>query len=263
MTDKSPFDDLFPDAAGNPMKAAQQNMRASRPKRFYKTVGLEEKDGAFALTLDGRVARTPSREPLVLPTRAAGEAIAAEWEAQKDEIDPMAMPLTRLVNAAIDGVRGREQAVIDDLVKYAGSDLLCYRAGEPERLVALQSNHWDPVLEWADEALGARFILAQGVMFAAQPDTAVAAIRRAVEAHASCYTLAALHSMTTLSGSVLLALAVADGRLGVEEAWAAAHVDEDFQISVWGTDDEALERRAARKREFDAAARLFSACASA
>ena len=253
--------DCFPEPGEtppDPVRAAQAAMRPGLPKRFYARAGLAEREGAYVLTLDDRPARTPARNPLAVTSRALGEALAAEWEAQGSAIDPATMPLTRLVNSAIDGVATQREAVVEDIARYAGSDLVHYRAGEPERLVREQGAAWDPVLDWAHAALGARFVLSEGVMHVAQPEAAVAAVRARVGAVASPFALAALHAMTTLTGSVLIALAQAAGRLRVDEAWAAAHVDERFQESVWGEDEQALARRAARRAEFEAAARLYA-----
>src|SRR5437762_1836297 len=141
------------------MEAARRGMRPALPKRFYKGAGVEEKDGGFALLLDGKTARTPARKPLTLPTRALAEAIAAEWAAQASEIDPAKMPLSRLANLAIDRVAEEAAPIREEIVRYASSDHVLYRAGEPEGLVALQAEHWDPILEWAHRALGASFIL--------------------------------------------------------------------------------------------------------
>ncbi|MFC7398755.1 ATP12 family chaperone protein [Chelatococcus sp. GCM10030263] len=229
-------------------------MNTELPKRFYKTVTVEAHPEGFAIMLDGRSARTPGRKPLVVPTRALAEAVAGEWSAQEGAIDPARMPLTRLANTALDGVGEAVAAVSGEVAKYAASDLLCYRAGHPDKLVARQNTLWDPVLGWAQEALGARFILAEGVIFVEQPEPAVEAIRQRIAGYSSPFALAALHIMTTLTGSVLLALAVADGRLTPEDAWTAAHVDEDVQIEFWGEDAEATARRQARWRDFAAAA---------
>lgn len=259
---KTPRHDWFPLEDGeerpDPVRLAQQQARPPLPKRFYKEAGVAERDGGFALVLDGRPARTPAKQFLAVPSRPAAEALAAEWNAQAEVLDPAAMPLTRLVNSALDGVAADPEAVRADLLRYAGSDLLCYRAGDPARLVERQSTAWDPVLDWAHDDLGARFILAEGVMFAEQPERALDAVARALAGVGSPLALAALHSMTSLTGSVLLALAVARGRLSAAQAWAAAHVDEDYQAELWGIDDEAMERRAARWREMEAAAALFA-----
>ena len=242
----------------DPRKAAQGAMRPAPAKRFFETAASEERDGVFVLTLDGRPARTPARRPVAVPTRALGDALAAEWQAQETVIDPAAMPVTRLVNSAIDGVADGMQEVAEDIVRYAGSDLVVYRAGEPERLAAEQAASWDPILAWADDALGARLTLGEGITFVAQPEAALSALRARVAQETSPFGLAALHVMTTLTGSALIALAHAEGRLTAAEAWAAAHVDERFQERVWGEDEAALQRRAAREADFRAASRVYA-----
>ncbi len=239
------------------MRAAQAGMKPTLPKRFYKEAGVEERDGLFLLTLDGRTARTPGKQILAVPTRGLAEALAEEWQGQGGEIDPSTMPITRIVNSAIDGVASRQAEVIDDLVRYAGSDLVYYRAGEPERLARSQDEAWSPVLDWARDAHGARFALGEGVMHVAQPEEAIAAIRGAIEQIRSPFALAALHVMTTLSGSVLIALAHAAQRMDMEQAWAAAHVDELYQEGVWGEDYEAMERRRRREADFRAASTVY------
>ena len=242
----------------DPRKAAQGAMRPAPAKRFFETAASEERDGVFVLTLDGRPARTPARRPVAVPTRALGDALAAEWQAQETVIDPAAMPVTRLVNSAIDGVADGMQEVAEDIVRYAGSDLVVYRAGEPERLAAEQAASWDPILAWADDALGARLTLGEGITFVAQPEAALSALRARVAQETSPFGLAALHVMTTLTGSALIALAHAEGRLTAAEAWAAAHVDERFQERVWGEDEAALQRRTAREADFRAASRVYA-----
>ena len=227
-------------------------------KRFYKDVAIEDRSGEGAgLLLDGKHVRTPGKAPLRLPTRALAEAVAEEWRAQGERIDPSTMPLTKLANSAIDGVAGREQAVIDDIVAHAGSDLLCYRAQGPEALVEVQATHWDPVLAWAKTVLGAPLFLAEGVVHVAQPPASLDRLKQTL-AGRDAFSLAALHVMTALTGSALLALAVAARRLTPEEAWAASHFDEDWQISQWGEDAEAAERRKNRWRDFEAAAKTLA-----
>ncbi len=244
------MDDLDKAAAGAPREATLS-------KRFYKSVAVADEGGGFALLLDGKPVRTPGKAPLVLPTRALAEAVAEEWRAQGERIDPANMPLTKLANSAIDGVSGREQAVIDDIMAYAGSDLLCYRADGPRGLIEAQREGWDPVLAWAKSALGAPLKLAEGIVHVAQPQASLDRFKDRLMGR-DPFSLAALHVMTALSGSALLALAVAEARMTPEEAWQAAHVDEDWQIGQWGEDAEAAARRAARWRDFAAAARLFS-----
>jgi len=247
-----------PDEKSNPMKAAQRAMRPAVPKRFYKNASVEEKNGGYALLLDGKTARTPARQPLVLPTRALADAVAKEWAVQGSEIDPAKMPLTRLANFAIDRATQEAAAIREEIIRYAASDHVLYRAGEPEGLVALQATHWDPILEWAHRSLGARFILAEGVNFVAQPDAAVAAARAEVENWPPPFALAALASLTSLAGSALIALALARGRLSAVEAWNAAHVEEDWNLRQWGEDAEAVERRTLRFAEFEAAAKMLA-----
>jgi len=241
------------------VRLTQVAMRAPQIKRFYRTAAIGEVEGGYALLLDGRGARTPAKNKLVAPTRAIAEAIAAEWAGQGAVVDPTSMPVTRLANSALDGVAKTLAETRADIVSYAGADLLCYRAETPEALVAMQAAAFDPVLAWAEEALGVRFILSAGVMHVAQPERATAAVRAAVEAYESPFAVAALHGLTSLSGSVLLALAVARGAWSAGDAWRLAHVDEDFQIRRWGEDDEAMARRAARWVEFEAAARVARA----
>ncbi len=165
------------------------------------------------------------------------------------------MPLTRLANAVIDAVSETPQPVADEIAKYLGTDLLCYRADAPAKLVEKQSQAWDPVLAWAQEQFGARFVLAQGVVYVPQPHEVVAAAREAIPTEP--WRLGAMSSITTLTGSGLLALAIAHGALDADAAWAAAHVDEDWQMSQWGRDELALKRRAYRRSEFDAAAMVL------
>ncbi len=194
----------------------------------------------------------------MLPTEALAGAVAAEWGAQVTSIDPATMPLTRLANTAIDGVATRIEAVADDLCAYAQTDLLAYRAAEPDRLVTAQAKAWDPVLDWAYETFGAKLILSEGVMHVTQPPQAIQALTEAVRRVDDPFRLAALHTLTTLTGSLILALAVLHGRLDPGAAWEAAHVDETYQADVWGRDEEAEARLAVRRAEFDAAAKTIS-----
>ena len=241
-------------AQPDPMRAARGHAKPALPRRFYTEAGFSEGADGFRLTLDGRPANTPARNPLRLPSRALAEKVAAEWAAQETSIDPARMPLTRLANTAIDGVAPRHAAVVADLCAYAGTDLVAYRAGDPERLVTAQAAAWDPVLAWARDAFGARVILSEGVMHVEQPPDTVRALSDAVAAVTDPFALTGLHTLTTLTGSLLIALAVLRGHLTPEEAWAAAHVDETYQAEVWGRDEEAEARLTARRLEFDAAA---------
>jgi chaperone required for assembly of F1-ATPase len=243
----------------DPVRRAQIQMKTPLPRRFYETVSVVPADNGFAVHLDGKPVRTPGRALLALPSEKAAALVAGEVEAQKEFIDPVTMPVLRLVNTAIDGVAGDPQAVLEDVLRFAASDLLCYRAEGPEGLVARQNAHWDPVLDWAGGELGARFNLAEGVMHVAQPREALAVLGAHLARRVAPMRLASLHVMTTLTGSALLALAVEAGALESEAAWQAAHVDEDWQIEHWGQDAEAIARRAQRKRDFQAAVALLQA----
>lgn len=243
----------------DPVAAAQKAMRNPLPRRFYERAEVLARDGLYHVALDGRIARTPARNPLAVGSRPVADALAAEWQAMQEVIDPARMPLTRLVNAALDGVSEQQQAVRDEIVRYAGSDALCYRAAEPEALIARQSEAWDPVLDAVEQRLQARFILAQGVIFAPQPETTLAAVARRVEAIPAPLALAGAHNVMTLTGSTILMLALAEGLRDADAIWAAAHCDEDYQIGIWGQDEEAAERRAIRRIEYDAAVLLLLA----
>jgi chaperone required for assembly of F1-ATPase len=261
------FEEIFEPPAGNPMEAARRAMRPVLRKRFYRDVTVGEAageggQGGFPVQLDGRPVRTPARRPLAAPVRELAHALADEWAAQGEAVDPARMPLTRLANAIVDGVASAPEPVRAEIERYLASDLLFYRASGPEGLLAHQAQHWDPVLDWAREALGARFAIVAGVMHVAQPAGALAAAAAAVpkgtHGASDAWRLGALHVVTTLTGSALLALALAAGRLDAEAVWAAAHVDEDFNITQWGSDELALERRAFHHAELRAAATVLS-----
>jgi chaperone required for assembly of F1-ATPase len=251
--------DILNDLAdGEPESAYEKAKALSRrelPKRFYTEASVTEGPDGWAVLLDGRPLRTPSRRPVEVPDRALAEALAGEWRAQGTHVDPGTMPLTRIVNSTIDGVADEAEAVADEVARYAGSDLLFYRAGTPERLAERQTAAWDPLVAWAEERFGVRFRLAEGVMPVEQDPAALAAVRAAIPTDP--WMLAALHTVTTLTGSAVLALAVAERALPPDAAWAGAHIDEDWNAELWGEDEEAAERRAFRKAEFDAAVLLM------
>lgn len=257
MTAMSDIFDLG-DLPDDPVKRAQLHARPELPRRFYETADVAAVDGGFAVRLDGRQTRTPAGHPVVLPARAIAEALAAEWNAQGSHIDPAGMPLSRLVNIALDGVAAAPEKVVDDIVAYAGSDLLCYRPAGPDGHLALIARHWDPVVAWAEARLGARPLLAEGLMPVAQPEAFTDAVRRALPAGPPLL-VAALQSLTSLTGSALLALAIYEGRLDIDAAWAAASVDEDWNASLWGADAEAERHRARRAAEARAAALVVAA----
>src|SRR5712692_7240746 len=251
--------ELFDEACGksplDPEGAVRRMTRGPRRKRFYAHAGVVEAPDGFAVTLDDKPVRTPSGRPLIARHREIADAMVAEWDAQKEFMDPLTMPLTRFANSVIDAVVDRVEAVVDDVAKYFGSDLLFYRAGHPEALVAREAAHWDPIVFWAADALGAHFILAEGIMHVRQPDSAIAAARAALPTDP--WSIAALHVITTLTGSALLALALKRGVIDQDQAWAAAHVDEDWNIEKWGVDEEVAARRAAQLVDFRAAASIL------
>ena len=243
----------------DPIRAARAHMRQAPIKRFYRAVEVREVEGGrHAVTLDGRGARTPGRNALSATSRALMTRVAAEWERQRETIDPADMPLTRLLNSAIDGVARTMAETRAEILRYAGSDLLCYRAEAPETLAERQAEAFDPTLRWAAETLGAQLRIAAGVVHVDQPPESLDALRRALEAFDDPAALAGLSAMTNLTGSALLALATAHGFLEPKDAWRAAHVDEDFQNEFWGVDEEAMARRAVRWRETEAAAYALS-----
>lgn len=228
------------------------------PRRFYESASVAEADGRWRVLLDGRLVRTPGRAVLETQSPALADAVAQEWSAQGERIDPSTMPLTRLLNTAIDGVAPRLAETRDDLARYVETDLLFYRADSPQRLVARQAEGWGPIVDWAGERIGGAFEITFGVMHVAQPPQAVQAFKALLSTITDPLEMAALHQMTTLTGSVLLAVAVLEGRLNAETAFALAHVDEDWNIELWGEDEEAAQRRALRRADMVASGHAIS-----
>ncbi len=228
-------------------------------RRFWTAASVVPAEGGFAVHLDARPVRTPKKAPLILPTAGLAEAVAAEWQAQGDKVDPGSMPFTRTANSAIDAVALRFDEVAQMLANYGGSDLLCYRAEGPEDLVALQVCAWDPILDWAETDLGARLSTVVGVMHVAQSADALAALTSLVRAQTP-FQLAAFHDLVAISGSLVLALAVQHRRISTEEAWRLSRLDEDWQISLWGEDEEAAEVAALKHAAFLQADRFYGLC---
>lgn len=227
------------------------------PRRFYRQVTVEPAEGGgHAVLLDGRPLRTPARAPLVASRRVA-EIIAAEWDAQGEKIDPRSMPATRMVNVAIDRLPETRNDVVSAIVQYGATDLLCYRAANESGLRARQAQAWDPLLDWLAERFGARLHTGEGVVPVAQPEADLARLRAAVEAH-SALGLVCLGELVGISGSLVLGLAVSDGRLDAETAFALAHIDEDWQAGLWGRDDEAEQAKALKRKDFLLAAEILS-----
>ncbi|MEC3861432.1 ATP12 family protein [Mesobacterium sp. TK19101] len=226
------------------------------PKRFWKQAEVREADGGFAVTLDGRGVKTPAKAPLVLPTRAMAAAIAAEWDAQHEMVDPTTMPNTRSANAAIDKVARQFDEVAEMLLQYGDTDLLCYRAHSPVELVSRQAAHWDPLLDWAEQTFGARLQPRQGVIHAAQPDGVLDRLRGPVFAM-NPFQMAAFHDLVSLTGSLILGLAATRRAWTENQLWTLSRLDETWQEEQWGADEEATELAERKKSEFLHACRFY------
>ena len=247
--------ELFEDRPDNPVEAARRAVRPALRRRFYDKVTAAAVAEGHAVQLDGRPVHTPGRRVLVAPSPRLAAVIAAEWDAQRDTIEPTKMPLTRLANSIIDGVAECPGPVAAEIAKYLGSDLLFYRATGPAELVARQQQHWDPVLAWAAQDLGADFQCTAGVTHIGQPQAAVDAARAAIPDDP--WRLGAAHAATTLTGSALIAFALVRGFLSAGAAWKVANVDEEWNMERWGRDEFALERRGFRFAELQAAATVL------
>lgn len=227
-----------------------------KAKRFWKEAKVRPVSDGFAVHLDTRAVKTPAKADLILPTRAMAEAVAAEWDAQTGQIDPRTMPVTRGANAAIDKVRPQRAEVTALLAEYGDSDLLCYRAAGPEGLIKQQAAGWDPLLDWAAETYDARLWVGEGVMHVAQDPAVLQRLTDQVAAFDE-FAMAAAHDLISLSGSLILALAVTSDRLTPEDAWDLSRIDEDWQIAQWGDDDEASATAAVKRAAFLDAARFY------
>lgn len=224
------------------------------PRRFWTQATVLTQDTGYAVVLDGRPVKTPYKQALILPTLAMAEAVAAEWQAQTDRINPMTMPATRAANSAIDKVAPQHGDVVDLLAAYGENDLLCYRAAAPQALVDQQAAAWDPWLAWSAQALDAPLHVTTGVMPIDQPPASVARLHARVAVFDN-FALTGFHDLVQLSGSLVLALAVSTGKLTAAAAWPLSRIDEDFQTSQWGDDAEAAEVAAIKRQAFiDAAA---------
>ena len=224
------------------------------PKRFYKSVAVTDQLG---IALDGRNVKTPLKAALVLPTLPLAEAVAAEWDAQVDVINPHAMPLTKLANTAIDRATTEKSKITAEILEFAGSDMVCYRVERPAGLVLRETTHWDPIIAWAKADLNVDFVTVSTVIHRRQSSSAL----RDVEAHIKSldpFSFVAVHNLTTLTGSALLAAMTAAGKIPADAAWLATNVDEDWQIETWGEDAEAAARRAGRFNEFSACVRFVN-----
>lgn len=226
-------------------------------KRFYKKASRAGNSAPYGVKLDGRELKTPMKNALNLPTRKLAQAIVAEWNAQQDFVESDKMFLTKFANTAIDRVELRREEIIDEIVAFASSDLLCYRAEAPQGLADRQNRHWDPVLDWAKTTHGLEFVCVGGIVYAKQPDETLIKTHGLLSEKTS-YELTAIHNLTTMLGSALLALAVCDGFLDAESCWEAGHVDENWNMELWGADEDAIKRNEFRRAEFDEVLRFYA-----
>ena len=231
-------------------------MSLLKQKRFWKTATVVDRDGGFGVALDARTVNTPNKTPLVLPTFQMAEAIAAEWDAQVEKIDPLTMPVTRAANSSVDKVAPQQAEVVANLASYGDSDLLCYRAAGPVELIARQAERWDPVLDWAAQEFGTRLNVCEGVMHVDQ-DAALLAKLHAEVASMSNFALAGAHDLIAISGSLILALGVTRGAFAPEDAWLLSRLDEHWQTEQWGEDEEAMAHEALKQEAFLNAARFY------
>lgn len=226
-------------------------------KRFYKEVSVSSAQDGFAVLLDGRSVKTPGRNALVLPTEKLASAIAAEWRVQGDDVVATSMPLLRLANTVVDGVIPNRDGVIDAILRFGENDLTCYRAHQPPDLVARQREGWDPILTWAQQKFGASLQVADGITHLDQPPEALAALRQALSGY-DPFTLAGLHVVASISGSLVLALGVVEGEISGAHAFVLSRIDENYQAEKWGEDAEAAKRATALAHELDKAVELIS-----
>lgn len=250
---------LPPSGKGQDEQASHpgQNRYRNLPKKFYSEATAAPLDGGYTVLLDGKGVKTPGRAALAVPTLALAKAMAAEWNAQGELIDPRTMWLTKLANTAIDLVETRREGVIDEIAAFGGADLICYMVDHPVRLAQQQAAHWSPLVIWAEEALGASLMVTPGLVHVAQDEAALAALRAAI-AQASVFELAALHNAVTLTGSAVIGLALLRGRLDADQAFAAAHVEDAWQAELCGPDEDEEKRLATRLAELADTARFLA-----
>lgn len=230
------------------------------PKRFWTAVTVEAVEGGYTIRLDARPVKTPGKSLLVVPTAALAGAIAAEWQAQQGLVRPETMPFTRTANSALEKVAPQFDEVVGLLAAYGETDLLCYRATSPVELIALQNAAWDPLLDWAATALGAPLISVAGVMFVEQPAASTQRLHQ-MTAALTPFQIAAFHDLVMLAGSLILAFAVTRGRLTAEQAWTASRIDETYQASLWGEDQDAAALAESKRLAFHHAAAFWAMCA--
>ena len=228
-------------------------------KRFFDHAAVTAMEAGVAVTLDGKAVKTPAKRPLVLPNELIAKAIAREWAVQGELIDTYSMPLMQLAAAAIDQVADERCSVVDEISAYGGTDLICYRAAEPEDLKERQNEGWQPLLDWCETYLGAKLAITEGVIAVEQDSAALETLRAAVEGYDDM-SLAALHTMTSASGSLVIALALAEGHIDARTAWLLSRIDERFQAENWGLDEEAKARDNRLRATLFASARFLRLC---
>lgn len=229
--------------------SASKDKQTTKPKRFYKTVAVKETDGNYSVMLDERPIKTPLKQLFAVNNEKMANAIADEWQAQQTHIDHETMIFTKLANTAIDRVSSRRDEIIDEIISYASSDLICYRATDPDELIKQEANHWNPILDWLKSDHDIEMKIATGIIHVEQSSEALAKIKKLYDTY-NDFALTAIHNKTSILGSALLPLALLQGKWPLEEIWAAAHIDEDYQIKRWGEDEAAAIRRTHRLNEF-------------
>lgn len=225
-------------------------MKPSLKKRFWKNAEVVVVDGGFNVTLDGHAVRTPSKAPMHIAYRKIAEQIAAEWMAQKEEVDPATMPATRMVNSIVDKVSVNRDAIIEMLTEYAGSDLICYRSLSPQELIEEQAAVWDPLMDWSATVMNAPMVSTYGVMFVEQDETSISVYRKRLAAMNN-YQLAGVHDLITISGSVVITFALLSNHITMDQAWIGATVDEAWQEKQWGTDEEAQDALKRKRKDLE------------
>jgi chaperone required for assembly of F1-ATPase len=222
--------------------------QAAHPARFYKIVDTSPTDGGYGVTLDGRIPKTPAKAPLIVPTLAAAQLLASEWDAQENQVIPASMPITRLVNVVIDRAQETRGAMIEEVVKYAGTDLVCYRAPTPKSLLAAQEAAWDPLMDWAKTTHGIELAISYEAMAIPQPHSSLNALRAQITGYDQWH-LTSLAFANGLAGSAIVALALVEGLIDGETAFKAIRVEENWQASRWGADPD--EEHVANARRLD------------
>lgn len=242
----------------DPLSTAAGSMKPVFQKRFFKTATVKEERGKFTILLDGNQVKTPGKRLLSVEYDLVAKGLAKEWNGLGEYIDMTTMPLTRIVNSAVDGVADSKSSVSDAIASYIGSDLICYRADEPETLVARQVEQWDPILNWIRQRFDIELKCTTGIVHLEQPQASIQRVREFIDSF-DCLKVAALYTVATICGSASLAIGLAEGKFSDVQIWNAANVDEDWNIEKWGEDEESLRIREFRRSEFDAANVILTA----